>query len=356
MRTPRVLQEVRGRLSGTRGVFSVLCVLVVLIGAARLIGPRWSPFALQVGPLVAAALLLPRAYVRQVIAVIALTIVADSLLGRLDWPDVPSLVVVGLTAAGAHVIASRRDRLGLPAMRTEAILVELRDRLLAQGEIPALPSGWEIEVCLRSAGGAAFAGDFVSSSVTRSNGASRLELSLVDVSGKGVEAGSRALLLSGALGGLLGAVEPERFLVEANRYLLRQEWPEGFATAVHVTLDLHTGEYVLESAGHPPAVHFEAGSGHWRVSPVEGPLLGVLPEVSYIQGRGMLGPGDALLIYTDGLVEVPGRDLDVGLDRLLGAAERLVLRGGFAGGAQRLVDEVAAGALDDRALLLVWRT
>ncbi len=82
----------------------------------------------------------------------------------------------------------------------------------------------------------------------------------------------------------------------------------------------------------------------------------MLPEVSYVQGRGKLGPGDALLIYTDGLVEVPGRDIDVGLDRLLGAAERLVTRGGFGGGAERLVNEVAAEALDDRALVLVWRT
>lgn len=356
MRTQPGLQRARGVLAGDRGVFFLLCALVGLVGVARILGPGWSPFALQVGPLVAAGLLLKTQYVRRVIAVVVLAVVVDALFGRLDWPDAPSLAVVTLTAGAAHVIAARRDALGLPAMRTEAMLVELRDRLRAQGEIPALPPGWEVEVSLRSAGGAAFAGDFVSSTLTRHNGRTSLELSLVDVSGKGVEAGTRALLLSGALGGLLGAVPPDRFLIQANRYLLRQEWLEGFATAVHINLDLVSGEYALESAGHPPAVHFEAGSGHWRVSQVEGPLLGVLPEVSYVQGRGLLGPGDALLIYTDGLVEVPGRDIDVGLDRLLGAAERLMTRGGFSGGAERLVDEVAAGALDDRALLLVWRT
>ncbi len=88
---------------------------------------------------------------------------------------------------------------------------------------------------------------------------------------------------------------------------------------------------------------------------MSGPLLGVLPDVFYTRGRGVLGPGDALLLYTDGLIEVPGRDIEVGLDRLLGASERLVARGGFAGSAQRLVDEVAGAALDDRALVLVWR-
>jgi hypothetical protein len=46
----------------------------------------------------------------------------------------------------------------------------------------------------------------------------------------------------------------------------------------------------------------------------------------------------------------------MGIDRLLGAAERLVVRGGFGGGAARLVDEVARGAGDDRALVLIFRT
>lgn len=356
MRARAVFRRLRGRLTGPTGVFITLCLLVVAIGTVRTVGRAWAPLALLVGPLVAAGLLLSRWYVRAVMLVAAVVVLADELLGRLTGADLPSLVVVLAVAVIAHEVAVRRDLLGLPAMRSDAMLVELRDRLRAQGEIPPLPCGWQIEVSLQSAGGAAFAGDFITSSLTQgADGRPRLELSLVDVSGKGIAAGTRALLLSGALGGLLGAVPPELFLVEANRYLLRQDWPEGFATAVHVTLDLATGDYALESAGHPPAVHFEAGSGRWRASDVSGPLLGVMSNVSYTRGRGILGPGDALLLYTDGVVEVPGRDIEVGLDRLLGAAERLVARGGFAGGAQRLVDEVAGAALDDRALVLVWR-
>jgi hypothetical protein len=52
---------------------------------------------------------------------------------------------------------------------------------------------------------------------------------------------------------------------------------------------------------------------------------------------------------------VRGRDLAVGIDRLLGAAERLIPRG-FDGGAQRLIDDVSPAAIDDRALVLLWRT
>ena len=93
------------------------------------------------------------------------------------------------------------------------------------------------------------------------DGGRSMELALVDVSGKGVDAGTRALMLSGALGGLLGAVPPQRFLESANEYLLRQEWGEGFATALHLTVELATGRYRLSTAGHPPAVHYVGGTG-----------------------------------------------------------------------------------------------
>jgi hypothetical protein len=70
----------------------------------------------------------------------------------------------------------------------------------------------------------------------------------------------------------------------------------------------------------------------------------------------MLRAGDALMLYTDGLVEVPGRDIDVGIDRLLGEADLLVTAG-FSGGAARLVQamQVTGRATDDCGLVLIWR-
>ena len=68
---------------------------------------------------------------------------------------------------------------------------------------------------------------------------------------------------------------------------------------------------------------------------------------------GCLGQQDALLLYTDGMVETPTRDIGLGIDRMLGQAERR-LRNDFDGGAARLVDAVGSHH-DDRALLLVHR-
>lgn len=275
-----------------------------------------------------------------------------------DQPTV-SLRAIGravVTFAIALLIMAtsfRRSRLGVSGPLGESMFVDLRDRLRAFGELPELPGGWHAETAVESAYGQSFSGDFVVA--TRSPDGRWFEVVLVDVSGKGVQAGTRSLLLSGALGGLLGEQEPNRFLTAANNYLLRQNWDEGFATAVHVSIDLATGDYTIGSAGHPPAVQFNNGSGRWEVlGEAAGPLLGVIDDATYIRSYRRLGRGDALVLYTDGVVESRFRDLTVGVDRMLGAAERLV-RGGFAGGAKRLCASARAGETDDRAVVMIWR-
>jgi hypothetical protein len=268
-------------------------------------------------------------------------------------PQIIALVALTTVIIIMSATSRSRARLGVQGSRGESMFVDLRDRLRAFGELPELPGGWHAETAVESAYGQSFSGDFVVA--TRSPDGRWFEVVLVDVSGKGVQAGTRSLLLSGALGGLLGEQEPNRFLTAANNYLLRQKWDEGFATAVHVSIDLATGDYTIGSAGHPPAVQFNNGSGRWEVlGEAAGPLLGVIDDATYVRSYRRLGRGDALVLYTDGVVESRFRDLTVGVDRMLGAAERLV-RGGFAGGAKRLCASARAGETDDRAVVMIWR-
>jgi serine phosphatase RsbU (regulator of sigma subunit) len=269
-----------------------------------------------------------------------------------NWAAGAAIGIAAVTAVIWLASSRLRDRLGVRGTVGEAMLVDLRDRLLAHGEVPALPRGWEVEVVHRSAGGSSFSGDFLVAA--RSSDRMLLEIALVDVSGKGVGAGTRALLLSGAFGGLLGSLPPAEFLPAANAYLLRQEWPEGFATAVHLVIDLGSGSYEVRSAGHPPVIRFSAGSGKWQTLESTGGLLGVFDKDDYPPTAGRLESGDALMLYTDGLVEIPGRDLADGIDKLQGQAERLVTRG-FRHGARTLIDAVGASDSDDRALVLLWR-
>jgi len=283
--------------------------------------------------------------------VIAVCLLVSSIGVDLTALRVAGIVVIALVALIGLLQARQRARLGVVSTRGESMLIDLRDRLATQSQLPALPRGWQAEAVMRSAGGASFAGDFIVSAKTQ-NG-TQFEVAVVDVSGKGLNAGTRALLLSGAFGGLLGALPRGHFLYAANEYLLRQEWSEGFATAVHLALDLGSGEYEVRTAGHPPLVQFHSGSGRWTPHWTEGPVLGLISGAEFTVYTGRVQPGDALLLYTDGLVETPARDIQYGIDKLLGEAEKLV-QYGFTGGADRLVRSVDAKG-DDRALFLLHR-
>jgi hypothetical protein len=336
--------------------FLLLALTAVAVGVAFLNTEfsRWVPVTSMI-----LVMLVGGFFLRiRALVLLYLVVAAGLLYSLVERPSLRvqpgALAIIVATAVIVLVFARSRERLGVQGTSGESMLVDLRDRLRAQGQIPPLPPQWHVETVLRPAFGDSFSGDFLVAN--RSFDGRYLELALVDVSGKGQPAGTRALLLSGAFGGLLGAMGHDGFLPASNSYLLRQGWDEGFATAVHVAVDLTTGEFRVSSAGHPPPAHFHAGSGRWEVLEGEhGPALGVVETLYYPAHCGLLQRGDALLLYTDGLVETPGRDLGLGIDRLMGQAERLVRRGGFRGGADRIVDGTGAGENDDRALVLVWR-
>jgi hypothetical protein len=312
------------------GVVSITTITVPLVMGSLFLGPRPLPWF----------------------------VVYQLVLLTVAIPEVPSFTAraaftVGVVFVIALIImltSFRRSRLGIAGNMGEAMLAELSDRIQGQGVLPRLPQPWHAESVIRSAGGTRFAGDFF---VVGDIDSGRLDVAVVDVSGKGDRAGSRALLLAGAMGGLVTAVEPGEFLTATNVYLLNHPWQDGFATAVHLSLDLRTGAFRIWTAGHPPALHWRAGAGRWAPLESEGPMLGLIPDGDFVRADGTLRPGDALMLYTDGMVETRTDDIGIGIDRLIGQADRL-LRSEFAGSAAKLVDSTGSRG-DDRALLVVWR-
>jgi hypothetical protein len=330
----------------------------VAIGVAQFAFPVVVPLSAVVVPMVFGNLLLgPRKFpptLMFILVVLAVMLITSTVVhptgpAPIDGRRIGSVVISFVVGIVFLVSSFRRTTLGVAGSRGESMFVDLRDRINNQGKMPELPGDWYADAVLRSAGGSAFAGDFMVASRT----GPLLQVAVVDVSGKGEQAGSRSLLLSGAFGGLLGALPAANFLPAANDYLLRQDWGEGFATAVHVAIDLDTGDFELRSAGHPPGTQLFAGSGRWVVHEAEGPVLGLMRDATFSVVAGTLNRGDALLLFTDGLVETPSRDIGLGIDKLLGQGEAL-LRAGFENGAHRLVDRVESFD-DDRALLLVHR-
>jgi len=360
-RLQRALRTLRTQLrrqfiTRNRRMAFALCGVTVAIAVAGVhVSEWWFSPGVMILPILAGGLLLwPRA-LRIYFVVVAAAVGYDLANSKAGAGIVATIV---LTALFADVLARTRKELGVQGLRGDQMLVDLRDRIRAQGKLPDLGEGWASSVVLKPAGGSSFGGDFVVSACDGDR--KMLEVALVDVSGKGIDAGTRALLLSGAFGGLLGSVPRERFLPACNAYMRRGPSTEGFVTAVHLSLDLTSGEYVIDSAGHPPAVHYDGASGRWRLTQAHGIVLGVVGDLSAVSTgseRGVLQRGDALMLYTDGMVESPGRDIDAGTDRLLGEAERMVSTG-FKTGAPALVAAMQRemGGADDCALVLIWRT
>lgn len=342
------------RALGHRRALVLLVAATLLLGVSTVVWPERVPLNTLTVPMVVSTLLLrPRelaGYATYALVVLALAVSQQDEFTPRIWASVGTYTLIGLLVL---VVSLRRARLGVAGAEGEAMLVDLRDRLQAQGRPPVLPAGWEVDVRVRAADGTPFSGDFVCfASGCPAERRERLDAVLVDVSGKGARAGSRSLQLSGALSGLLGAVEPPALLPAVNDFLVRQSWQEGFATAVHLSVDLATGDYRVSLAGHPPALVLDADGVVRRVGE-GGPLLGLLEGALYPAATGRLAPGEAVVLYTDGLVEVPGVDIDEGIDLLAGVVAAEV-RSGRAGVSTRIVAATGTPG-DDRAALVLRR-
>jgi len=270
--------------------------------------------------------------------------------------SISGYVLIAVTSVVGVVQARRRDALGLREVSAETVLSLISERLLVQAQLPSVPDGWGVEIEQRPADGAAICGDFVANRLVCAQDSRILHLAVVDVSGSGITAGPRALLLSGAVGGLLGSVPPEDFLPAANDYLARQQWSLGFASAIYLRLDLDTGEYSLRVAGHPPALQFRPSlTPPWRSSAATGTVLGVLPDLAGAPEYGLLQPGESMFLYTDGVIEDRTRDLDVGTMRFRQAVESLAEQDRWEGAAEQLIERVPTELSDDRTVVMIRR-
>ncbi|HEV8338963.1 MAG TPA: SpoIIE family protein phosphatase [bacterium] len=137
----------------------------------------------------------------------------------------------------------------------------------------------------------------------------RLLLSVGDVAGHGLPAASamgqaRQIIRAFALEDR----PPARILSGLNQVLWRLPEPPNIAVWVGI-LDAFTGTLQHSTAGAPPPLLLEQG----QVTQLKtgGPPLGSSPRFDYMQEQTVLRPGDRLLAYTDGLIEVT-RDLGEG--------------------------------------------
>ncbi len=183
----------------------------------------------------------------------------------------------------------------------------------------------------------------------------RLALTVGDVAGHGVAAAAlMAQLRNAARAYAVDGHEPGPLVTKLNR-LLAAASPSAdalLATVVFAVLDPRSCALRWTNAGHPPPVVARPGVSARFLGAVHGPPLGVDPAGEFTQAQEQVS-GEAVLLYTDGLIEQRGRSLTDGLAALLDAVVAAP-----EGNLERFSDEVSMRALtraqreDDMCLLV----
>ncbi len=244
-------------------------------------------------------------------------------------------------AAPAVRVAQLVRQQQIETQARERLEQELRvARVVQQTLLPkALPAlaGWQVAAYWQPA--QAVSGDFYDFIALPDGNLGVVE---ADVTGKGVPA---ALVMASARGILRVAAEqdpasPGKVLAHVNDLICPDIPPSMFVTCLYGVLNPLTGRFVFANAGHNlPAKCTVEAVVELRAT---GMPLGLMPEMTYEEHETMLGPGESLLIYSDGLVEAHNPE-----GEMFGFPRLRQMACGFGSGAELI--EHLRGALADFA-------
>jgi len=142
-------------------------------------------------------------------------------------------------------------------------------------------------------------------------------VAVADVAGHGDAVSHVSDWLYQALAKRVDAMDGNHVLEELNR-LTWQRGLTSLSTAAVIEIYPREGRLFFSYAGHPPALLRHAGNGGWSPIQAEEPArspgaianlpLGVSDDTRYPQSDMPLARGDRVFLYTDGLIEAPGRN------------------------------------------------
>jgi sigma-B regulation protein RsbU (phosphoserine phosphatase) len=183
---------------------------------------------------------------------------------------------------------------------------------------------------------------------------------LGDVCGKGPEAAAVTSLTRYTLrAAALIDPDPDIVLTSLNTALLLDPAVgTRYCTAVFGVLEPHEKAgftVTVATGGHPPVYHLRGKAAVETVRPTGGMLIGALAEARFASHTFHLAPGDALLLYTDGLTEARTGDGQMigeeGLTGFLAARTAPVSATAVIEDTVALIESLPQGAGDDVALL-----
>lgn len=154
----------------------------------------------------------------------------------------------------------------------------------------------------------------------------QLGIAIGDVAGKGISA---ALMMASLQASLRSEATraPENLaslVANVNHLIYQASAANRYATFFYAQYDPQTHLLIYVNAGHNPPMLFHRQNGSWQISRLEigGTVVGLMEHSPYKQGSAVLGPGDVLLAFTDGISEaMNNRDEEWGEEQLMRTLE-----------------------------------
>jgi len=271
--------------------------LVIRTGTARLVGDvRHDAAYVQVRPETRSQLTVPLSSARGVLG--AITLEAD----RTNAFSDDDLSLTSLFAQQATIVIER-SLLHEQLIRQSRVDREIEiAREILQGltpskspELPGLQVAGQ-SLTAESVGGDAF--DFLAYPDCQ------LGLSISDAKGKGLPAALLAFAHQSMLHALVSVELRLRATFSRISDLLARSVPSGnFVTTFYGIVDVQERRMVYTNAGHPPPLLVRA-NGHIERLTITGPALGFPHAAPLREAYAMFGPGDGLVLYTDGVTDV----------------------------------------------------
>ena len=327
-----------------------LAALVLDVAADERFAGAASILGAGVRSLVAAPLLDPEGS-------LGMIVLGSAARTRCFSPDDMELLVSLASAAALRIrnVALAEEAAERRHLASEMALARRIQEALLPETLPEV-SGWELYALNRPS--RVVSGDLYTAVM---RGVSpELVFMVTDVAGKGVAAALLAASLEALCAGPIEAgFTPDDTFDRVSARLYRRTPPEKYATAFLGTLDPAGGRLQYANAGHLPALVL-APDGSCRWFERTGLPLGLLPGATYPEVEVTLGPGDLVVLYTDGYIEAesPAGE-EFGQQRFLTACtegrDRRLSELAAALDATLEAFTVAAPLSDDRTLLLLRR-
>ena len=240
---------------------------------------------------------------------------AEPTVGVLSEDDLVFLrTLLNLTSSQLSSLEFRESRLQAERMEKDLDLARNIQRSLLPKALPE-PEGWQCAAA--NLPYHVVGGDLYDLWMARDEAhGDRLHLAVGDISGKGLP----ACLMMTQLSAFLRATADHRvadwgkFAERVNRRMNAVRDGNRYTTLFAGSLNPANGDLRYVNGGHNPPLLVRQGGEVVRLAPT-GPMVGLLPGVSFSEGRAHMEPGDALVIFTDGIVEAEnaaGEDLGDG--------------------------------------------